>query len=306
MLERAPLGHVRWLGRHPGILRLMESDDPAGDLDGLFRYSDFEQFLAAYLFTGYLVRGLGDFRDLISSVREHLRVQGIVYCELTVSIPEYLRQGILLGEILDALAEDPSGQPVVRWIVDPVRTLGPVAATKLLERIAKRRPSTMVGMTLGGAEHLAPPEKFGTVYEVAREAGFRTTVHAGEALGAESVWHAVRTLRVERIGHGVRAAEDPRLVRHLAERGIPLEICPTSNVCTGVYPSLSEHPVRELFEAGVPMTINTDDPTFFGVSLAEELGGLSALGFSWEEIGALASGAFRFAFDPVHQVGARA
>ena len=142
-----------------------------------------------------------------------------------------------------------------------------------------------------------PPAPFRRAFEIAREAGLRTTVHAGEALGPESVWDALRILEVERVGHGVRAAEDPALVRTLAERGIPLEVCPTSNIRTGVYWTLAEHPVLNLFESGVPITINTDDPTFFGVTLAGELAGLRQIGFSWPQIGELADNAFRFAFD---------
>ena len=301
-LEGAPRRQLSVIVRHPGVRRILKADDPAAELDRLFEYRTFVEFLGAYLFTAYLVRDIEDFLELVRGVRQGLAEQRITYAEITVSIPEYLQQGLALKDILSVLAADPSGVPVVRWIIDPVRSLGPEAAARLLEDIARQRPATVVGMTLGGAEHLFPPELFTRVYEIARETGIRTTVHAGEALGAESVWHAVRTLRVERIGHGVRSIEDPSLVRHLAERRIPLEVCPTSNVRTGVYQSLEEHPVRELFEAGVPMSINTDDPTFFGVSLAEELAGLRSLGFSWSEIDRLARGARAFAFGPVPAV----
>ncbi len=296
VLDAAPPGHLRLFSKHPGIRDLLEADDPAADLDRLFQYQNFEQFLAAYLFTVHFVRTIDDFRALVGGVRAGFGEQRITYAEVTVSIPEYIEQGLQLTEILEVLAEDPPGGPTVRWIVDPVRGYGPAKAEAHLEEVAARRPQTLLGVTLGGAEHLFPNRHFSRAYEIAREAGLRTTVHAGEAAGPESVWQAVRTLRVERIGHGVRAIEDPSLVRHLAERGIPLEICPTSNVRTGVYRSLAEHPARGLFEAGVQMSINTDDPTFFSTSLAEELAGLRKLGFSWPEIDGLARGASRFAF----------
>ena len=296
-LESVPSRQLDWISRHPAIGRILAASDPADELDGLFRYDSFEEFLAAYFFTAFFVREIEDFHDLVAGVREHLRTQNITYAEITVSLPEYLQQGLPLAGMLQVLQEDPPMAPKVRWIVDLVRNYGPASAESLLEKVLSLRPPTLVGLTLGGAEHLYPPEQFGRVYALAREGGLRTTVHAGEALGPESVWQALETLRVERIGHGVRASEDPGLVSCLAERRIPLEICPTSNIRTGVYPSLDAHPVRGLYEAGVRMSINTDDPTFFGISLAEELAGLHSLGFSEREICGLADGAFDFAFD---------
>jgi len=296
-LGSAPPDQLARLRRQPAIARILAASDPAEELDGLFRFDSLDQFLAAYFFTVFFVREIDDFRGLVVGVREHLRAQNITYAEVTVSIPEYLQQGLPLEGILDVLGADPPARPKVRWIVDLVRNYGPDAAEKLLERLLPLLPPTVVGLTLGGAERLYPPRQFERVYALAREGGLRTTVHAGEALGPESVWHALDTLRVERIGHGVRAIEDPMLVSHLAERKIPLEICPTSNIRTGVFPSMDAHPVRALYEAGVPMSINTDDPTFFGVSLAEELAGLRSLGFTTGEIDGLASGAFAFAFD---------
>jgi len=143
----------------------------------------------------------------------------------------------------------------------------------------------IVGVGLGGSEQEFPPEPFERVYEQARKSGFRTTVHAGEAAGSESVWGAVKTLRAERVGHATRAEEDESLLDYLAERGIPLELCPVSNVRTGVTKRLEDHPVRRYFERGLLVTINTDDPGMFGNSLAEEYRLLEVrLGFSRQEI----------------------
>lgn len=298
-LSLAPPPQVRFMRQHPGVDRILESEDPVSEVEGLFTQSTFEQFLGAYLFTSYFVRELEDFKLLVAGVRQDLREQNIAYAEITVSVPEYIQQGIELEDLMGVLAEDPPSLPKVRWIVDAVRNYGPVAALALLERLQACRPPTVIGLTLGGAEHRQPPALFEEVYALARACGLHTTVHAGEALGPESVWDAVRVLAVERIGHGVRASEDPTLVAHLAEKGIPLEVCPTSNVRTGVYPSLEAHPVRRLFDAGVPVSVNTDDPTFFGVSLAQELANLRRLDFSWAEIGEIAAAAFQMAFDPV-------
>ncbi len=297
-LESAPIGQWRWMKQHPAVERIVAADDPVQELDALYAKASLLEFLAAYLFTGYFVRTAQDLQGLVQTVREGLRDQNIVYAEVTVSVPEYLQQGIELRDLLAVLDEGSADQPRVRWIVDLVRSFGPEACEELVGRVVNERPPTVVGVTLGGAEAPAPPQLFERTYQIARDGGLRTTIHAGEGLGAESVRTAVEDLEVERIGHGVRAAEDEGVVKMLAERSIPLEVCPTSNVRTQVYASLEEHPVRALFEAGVPLSINTDDPTFFDVSLSEELAGLQRLGFSHEEILKLARNGFLHAFDP--------
>ena len=297
-LEVAPARLLEWMRRHPGVRQIMDTDDPVREVGALFRYDSFEDFLAAYAFTGFFVRDIGDFRELVVAVCRDLRAQNVAYAEITVSLPEYVRIGIPLGDLLGVLSEERAGLPRVRWIVDLVRNFGPEDAERTLAELLPLRPPSVVGLTLGGAEHLYPPAPFRRVYAMAREGGLRTTVHAGEMAGPAGIWEALRVLEVERVGHGVRAIEDPDLVRFLAERKIPLEVCPTSNLRTGVYASIEDHPVRELYEAGVALSINTDDPAFFGVTLTEELAGLRRLGFTWGEIESLTREAFRFAFDP--------
>jgi adenosine deaminase len=126
------------------------------------------------------------------------------------------------------------------------------------------------------------------VFEKARQLGFYTSAHAGEAAGSSSIWGVINSLKVDRIGHGTRAYEDPLLIEHLIEKGIPLEVCPTSNLCTGVVASISEHPVRSYFEKGLSLTINTDDPVMFDTSLAREYHMLmTELNFSRDDIKSL-------------------
>ncbi len=108
------------------------------------------------------------------------------------------------------------------------------------------------------------------MFDYGRAAGLRSTPHAGESVGPKSIWGAIHSLKAERIGHGIRAIDDPVLVDELRERQITLEVCPTSNVCTGVVGSLAEHPIRQLFEAGVPVTVNSDDPPMFGTTFLDE------------------------------------
>jgi adenosine deaminase len=183
----------------------------------------------------------------------------------------------------------------VQWIPDLVRDFGPEATLAMLEELIAAGSPAIVGITLGGSEHLFPPAQFAKVYDKAREHGLRLTIHAGEALGPQSVRDALG-LGVERIGHGVRAIEDPALVAYLAEKGVPLEVCPTSNLRTGIYPSYEAHPVRVFYESGVPITINTDDPTFFRTTLVDEYLHLQALGLGEDAIYNMIRNGFMYAF----------
>ena len=140
------------------------------------------------------------------------------------------------------------------------------------------------------------------MYSKARDNGLRLTVHAGEAAGPRSVWDALQILGAERIGHGVRAIEDPSLVRYLADNKIPLEVSPTSNIRTGVYASYEAHPVKALFEAGVPVTINTDDPTFFRTTLVDEYAHVHAIGINENDIFEMIREGFVHAFLPKDEI----
>ncbi len=272
-------------------------------VDSLFRTQTFDQFLATYLFTAYFVPDIGRFRDLVSAVLRDMESQHIVYAEITVSVVEYLNQGIALEDLLASLDEAAEESRIrVQWIVDLVRNIGAEAALSLLGDILQVRPSSVVGITLGGSEQQFPPAEFVDVYETARDRGLRLSVHAGEGLGPDSVWDALRLLKAERIGHGVRAIEDKRLVDYLSEHRIPIEVCPTSNLKTGVYPSYEAHPVKALYEAGVPVTINTDDPTFFSTTLAEEFKHVSNVGISDQNLIELMKNGFRYAFLPPEEI----
>ncbi len=298
ILDRAPAKHCDLFRRCEHLQPFFAPPPAAGSVAAnLFRYRSFEEFLISFLFTSYFFREIDDLRGLIDAVRRDLERQQIVYAEITISIGEYVNQGLPLPEILAALDEAAKSPGVrLQWIVDLVRNFGPESTLRLLREIVALKPASVIGITLGGSEHLYPPALFAEVYRLARDHGLRLTVHAGEALGPVSVWDAIRTLGVERIGHGVRSIEDKGLVGHLAEHQSPLEVCPTSNVRTGVYPSYEAHPVRSLYEAGVPISINTDDPTFFGTTLAGEFHRLRGLGFSGEDLLEIVRNGFRHAF----------
>jgi len=300
LLEEAPERYTVLFKECENIRPFLSSRPWSVDeVSDLFRYETFDQFLATYCFTGHFFRDASDLRRLIAGVLRSLRSQNIVYAEIMISVIEYMWHGISLADIKTCLEETAESEGIrVQWIVDLVRDIGSEPALALLKEIVELDCTSIVGITLGGSEHLFPPDQFSEVYSTAHTHGLRLTVHAGEALGPESVWDALKILGVERIGHGVRAIEDESLVRYLAKNRIPLEVCPTSNVRTGIFPSYEAHPVKALFEAGVPVTINSDDPTFFGITLADEYAHVHALGVQDEGIFEMVRNGFRYAFIP--------
>jgi adenosine deaminase/aminodeoxyfutalosine deaminase len=195
--------------------------------------------------------------------------------------------------VRQAAAESPVD---VHWILDAVRHFGVQHAMRVAELAAERVNDGVVAFGIGGDEERGPAAWFGEVYRFAKVAGLRLTAHAGETVGPESVWAALE-IGAERIGHGIRAVEDPELLRHLRDRGIPLEVCITSNVATGAVESLESHPVRRLYDVGVPITLNTDDPAIFLTTLSGEYE-LAArqFGFSEAELRGIAQNAFRYGF----------
>lgn len=299
VLAKAPPRHIEMFEQFENIRPFMKSRPKlAESAEHLFRYRTFDQFLVTYFFSSYFVRDADDFRGLANAVLERLGAENIVYAEIIVSFVEYIDQGIALSDIVRVLDEaaETCTRPRVQWILDAVRNIGPERALEILQDVLRQRPKHLVGITIGGAEHLFPPAQFVKVYELAREAGLRRTVHAGEGLGPESVWDAIRLLHVERIGHGVRSIEDPALVTYLAEKKIPLEVCPTSNLWTGIYPSYEAHPLKALYQAGIPVTINTDDPAFFATSLVQEYEHAREMGLSELAIREILGNSFRHTF----------
>jgi len=159
-----------------------------------------------------------------------------------------------------------------------------------------RRDDGVVAFGIGGDEARGPAEQFAEVYRFCRENGLHLTCHAGETVGPESV-RAALAIGAERIGHGISAINDPNLLAELRERDIPLEICPTSNICTGAVASLDVHPLRRLFDAGLPIVLDADDPALFGTTISQEFElAASTFGFSEEELATLATNSLRYAF----------
>jgi aminodeoxyfutalosine deaminase len=282
---------------HPETLREI---DPALTLEEIARetsYTDFAGFIRSYVWVNRKLRSPGDYATAARRLFEYLGAQGVSYAEVTLSAGVVLWKKQDLGAVFDAVAREAECSPIeVRWILDATRQWGADAARPVFDFAAERICEGVVAIGLGGFEADGPAHWFRNLYAQARDRGLRLTCHAGETTGPESVWDALG-IGAERIGHGIRAIEDPRLVEHLRDHRIPLEICISSNVRTGAVASLKEHPVRGLFDAGVPIILNTDDPALFGCTLQSEYAlAAAAFEFTWEELDRIAENARVFAF----------
>jgi adenosine deaminase len=237
-----------------------------------FTYVDFPHFIETWIWKNQFLREYEDFTLIAEAVAREQARQNIRYTEAFYSPPDFARHGIKTQELTAAIRKGLARVPEVEiaLVADLVRDFGPDKAAVTLAEVQEVRDQGVIGIGIGGSEQDFPPELFENVYKTARDMEFRTSAHAGEASGAESIRTAIDTLRVDRIGHGTRAKEDPALVAYLAESRIPLEVCPTSNVCSGVVSTFKTHPVGKYMQAGLNITINTDDPVMFDTNLAQE------------------------------------
>jgi len=262
--------------RHPGTV--------PSDLDELrrfYEFRDFAHFVEVYLAVVDLIKTPEDIRYLTYEVaREMATGQNLRYAELTCTPytsvqPHEEGKGMAIEAYSEAIedarvaAERDFGL-VLRWIYDIPGESGLPAADKTLEYALQHRTEGLIGFGLGGPEIGVPRPQFQPHFDAARAAGLRSLPHAGETTGPQTVWDALTLLGAERIGHGTSSAQDPELLVHLAERGIPLEVCPSSNIATRAVTTLDEHPIRAFRDAGVTITINSDDPPMFGTELNRE------------------------------------
>jgi adenosine deaminase len=265
-------------------------DAEVPDLEALrrrFVFRDFPHFIETWRWKNRFLREYEDFTLIAEAFARELVQQNIRYVEAFFAPGNFVPLGLTTAGLLAAVRRglDRVEGTEVALIPDLVRDYGAERAARTLAEVFEAREFGVIGIGIGGSEHQYPPELFKDVYETARRYGFYTSAHAGEAAGAGSIWGAIRSLRVDRIGHGTRAAEDAALLDYLAEQRIPLEMCPLSNVRTGVIASIGQAPVRRYFQHGILITINSDDPKMFGNSLAEEYRLLHQIqGFSHAEI----------------------
>jgi adenosine deaminase/aminodeoxyfutalosine deaminase len=260
-----------------------------------YRYADFDAFLKAFAMIGQRLRKPQDYGLIARRLLERLATQNVQYAEIIVSAGVVLWKGQEFAPIFDAIEEAAAASPVkVRWILDAIRQFGVDPAREVVKLAAERVDRGVVAFGIGGSETRGPAEWFGDVFARARDAGLHLTAHAGEGTTAESIWSALK-IGAERIGHGISAVNDEALMSHLRERDIPLEVCITSNLVTGVVKRLEDHPVRRLFDAGVPIVLNTDDPAMFHCTLVGEYRlAAERFGFSEAELRGIAENGFRY------------
>lgn len=235
-------------------------------------YRDFRHFLDVWTWKNGFLREYDDFTFIAEAAARDFVGQNIRYVEAFFSPGDFAEHGLVSQALAEAIRKGLKRVPEVEvaLVADLIRDFGPERGALTLAEINEVRDQGVIGIGIGGSENKVPPDVFRDVYEKARRLGLRTSAHAGEAAGAQSVWGAIRALDVDRIGHGTRAVEDESLVEYLAERQIPVELCPLSNVRTGVVDSIEQHPTKNYLDRGLLVCVNTDDPKMFHNTLADE------------------------------------
>ena len=289
----------------PALIRDLAAEkhlDLAGlfDADGAYARGDFAAFLRAYDAVASVLDGPEDYARLTRAVLEEGASHGVVYAEVFAS-PDFCGGGEIPAwrEHMEAMEEAAASVPetTLRIVATCIRHLGPERARRAALCAAETAGGFVTGFGMGGDEAAGRAADFAWAFDCAREAGLGITAHAGEWAGPASIREALRELRPSRLGHGVRAIEDLALVDDLAERGVVLEVCPGSNLALGLYLRPEAHPIARLREAGVAVTVSTDDPPFFGTSMTAEWEALErAFGWGPDDLAALNRTALSAAF----------
>jgi aminodeoxyfutalosine deaminase len=293
----------------PTLLELRQRHGKVGTLDqveSLYRYQDFTGFLMAFKAVTEDLQSAADYEHITYRLMEKLKADNVLHAEVYVAVGVCLWRKQDFRAIFEGLergrirGERDFGISLL-WIFDAVRQFGEPAAREVAELAVRYQGPSVVGFGIGGDERKAGPELFRDVYAYAADNGLRLTAHAGETVGPDSIWGALN-LRAERIGHGLTARQDPELVEELATRQVPVEICITSNLATGCCASLNEHPVRNYFDQGIMITLNTDDPAMFHTSIVREYQiAQQSFGFNDEHLREVARNSFEAAFLPAEK-----
>jgi aminodeoxyfutalosine deaminase len=281
--------HLEGTVRAATLLEIARRNDyalPADTVEGLaelYEYRDFEHFIEIWVLTTNALRTRDDFRQVVVDYAAEAASHGAVYIEGIFSPAERVRRGVswedIFGGYCDGAEEARELHGVeVRLTPDVVRGFPLDECFPVVRHSAEHMERGVVGVGLGGLEAQYPPEPYAAVFEQAKAAGLGSVPHAGEVAGPESIRGALAALHADRIRHGFRAIEDPELVAELAEREIVLDVSPVSNVRTGAVPSLAEHPLPRLAEAGVRCSISTDDPAMFDTDLTREYEAARSIG----------------------------
>lgn len=269
-----------------------------------YRYSNFMDFIEAFKFAALLLETPEDYALAAVRLMEWLSEQNVKYAEITLAAGVVLWKQQPLDRVYEAIraatleAAGPLGLRI-NWIFDAVWQFGPDPAREVVRWAGRYRTAGVVAFGMGGDEARGPAGLFADVYREARDAGLHTVAHAGETTGPARVRQAVELLKVERIGHGLAAGRDPEVCALLRDRAIPLEGCPGSNLAMGLIPNYRDYPLPAFLDAGVIMTLNSDDPALFGTSLTQELSqAAEAFSLTAQQVAALSGNAVRAAFLP--------
>jgi aminodeoxyfutalosine deaminase len=299
----------------PGVNNRYAADPTSGnpltvaEVERLYQYTNFQGFLMAFKAVTERLRDPEDYELITYRMMQQLRAENVLHAEVYVSVGVIHWRGqefdpIFAGMERGRIAGERDFGVSLLWIFDAVRNFGEEEAVLVVEKavtlreqqIKKTGESSVVGIGIGGDENRGAPELFRQAYRYAASNGLRLTAHAGENAGPGSIWGAIN-IGAERLGHGLNAIRDPELMEHLAEKQVPVEICITSNLRTGCCARIEDHPVKKMFDAGVMITLNSDDPAMFGTSLAREYQlAQDVFGFSDDQLREIARNSFEASF----------
>ena len=275
------------------------------DFEQKFVFSDLNGFIQLFFFIQSAIKDESDFSILIDSLGQYMKKDNIIYTEVYLAPTKFLQNGLDFEKIIENIIQSirvikAQEDRDIKLLIDVSRTFGKDNALNNLNRVLKLNYTEVIGIGLGGAELLGPAKDYEEVFKIARQAGLRVVAHAGEDDGPWSVWDAIKYLKVERIGHGTSAIQDPDLMKYVRDNKIPFEVCITSNIFTGKYVREEEnHPVRQFYDSGIIVTLNTDDPEIFDVRLSDEYLKLyDKLNFSVEEIIEIVKNSVLATFNP--------
>jgi adenosine deaminase/aminodeoxyfutalosine deaminase len=275
-----------------------------------YNYSDFLGFLEAFKWVTSYLREPDDYALITRRLAEELLRQNAAYAEVTISAGVMLRRTQNVEANLIAINETAKSVPFARlrmaWILDATRQFGPDAAVEVARCASQLQRLGVVAFGMGGDELAGPTVNFRPAFDLARNEGLHLVCHAGEVGGPESVRESIDLLGAERIGHGIAVMRDPALAEFLAARRVPLEICPTSNLCTGALAkqtgksdaALKDHPLAQFIKRGLTITLSTDDPAMFHTDLLTEYSVAASLGLSSQQLVQLAEQSLSSSFLP--------
>ena len=273
-----------------------------------YAYRDFPEFIEVFKWVTSFLREPQDYALIARDLAEHLLTQHVVYTEVTLSIGVMLlrkqRPEANFEALLRAIEPFDSRGLRFRWVFDAARQFGADAAMQVVESAMRCNSKSIVAFGIGGDELSVPTKEFRPVYDRAAQMGLHLLMHAGEAGGVEKIREAIDLLGAERIGHGIAAINDPQLMDLLAERKIPLEICPGSNIKTGTLAKqlhredvrIEDHPLPKFLRHGIPIVLSTDDPAMFHTTLHEEYANAARMGLQEDELASIVEMGFEHAF----------